>query len=155
MRAYSDADWASQVHRHSILGFAIFHGCGVVSWSSKKQLIVTLLSTESEYVALMHVMKDLLWHHKLHNELSPFLGPITMSIPLFCDNQGTIILSKDSTFHMCTKHIDTHFHFVRETVNNNILSISYCPTNEMITDILTKALACFKFAKFHSLLGIH
>jgi hypothetical protein len=56
---------------------------------------------------------------------------------------------------MCTKHIDTHFHFVRETVNNNILSISYCPTDEMIADILTKSLARFKFEKFHSLLGIH
>ena len=78
-----------------------------------------------------------------------------MPIPLFCDNQGAIVLSKDSTFHMRTKHIDTRFHFVRETVNNDILSISYCPTDEMIADILTKALARFKFAKFHSLLGIH
>jgi hypothetical protein len=155
LRAYSDADWASQGHRHSISGFAIFHGCGVVSWSSKKQPIVTLSSTESEYVALTHVVKDLLWHRKLHNELSPFFDSITTPIPLFCDNQGAIILSKDSTFHMRTKHIDTHFHFVRETVNNNILSISYCPTDEMIADILTKSLARFKFEKFHSLLGIH
>src|SRR6266576_58572 len=53
-----------------------------------------------------------------------------------------------------TKHIDTRFHFVREVVNNDILSISYCPTDEMIADIFTKPLARFKFEKFRSLLGI-
>jgi hypothetical protein len=34
---YSDADWASQNHRHSISGFVFFIGEGAVSWSSKKQ----------------------------------------------------------------------------------------------------------------------
>ena len=38
---YSDSDWASQIHRHSISGFAFFIGSGVVSWSSKKQPIIT------------------------------------------------------------------------------------------------------------------
>ena len=155
LHAYSDADWASQAHRHSISRFAIFYGQGAVSWSSKKQLIVTLSSTEAEYVALSHVVKDLLWHHKLHSELSPFFTFSTVNpISLFCDNQGAIILSKDSTFHMRTKHIDTRFHFVREIINNDILSISYCPTNEMIADIFTKALSRFKFEKFRTLLGI-
>ena len=154
LRAYSDADWASQAHRHSISGFAIFHGQGVVSWSSKKQPIVTLSSTESEYVALSHVVKDILWHRKLHSELSPFFDEIKAPIPLYCDNQGAIVLSKDATFHMRTKHIDTRFHFVREIVDNNILSISYCPTDDMIADILTKALSRFKFEKFRTLLNI-
>jgi hypothetical protein len=45
---YMDADWASQAHCHSISGFAIFYGSGDVSWSSKKQPIVTLSSTEAE-----------------------------------------------------------------------------------------------------------
>ena len=152
--AYSDADWASQAHRHSISGFAIFHGQGAVSWSSKKQPIVTLSSTESEYVALSHVVKDLLWHRKLHSELSPFFDEIKTPIPLYCDNQGAIVLSKDATFHMRTKHIDTRFHFVREIVYNDILSISYCPTDDMIADILTKALSRFKFEKFRTLLNI-
>ena len=153
--AYSDADWASQAHHHSISGFAIFYGQGVVSWSSKKQPIITLSSTEAKHVALSHVVKDLLWHRKLHSELSPFFtNPTTIPTPLFCDNQGAIVLSKDSTFHMRTKHIDTCFHFVHEIINNNILSISYCPTDEMIADIFTKALSCFKFEKFCTLLNI-
>ena len=28
---FSDADWASNLHRHSISGFAFFVGCGIIS----------------------------------------------------------------------------------------------------------------------------
>ena len=55
---------------------------------------------------------------------------------------------------MQTKHIDTRFHFVHEIINNNTLSISYCPTDEMIADIFTKALSRFKFENFCMLLNI-
>jgi len=41
---YSDADWASQIHHHSIAGFAFFVGIRAVSWSLKKQPIITLSS---------------------------------------------------------------------------------------------------------------
>ena len=75
---YSDADWASHMHYHSISGFAYFLGIGAVNWSSKKQPIVTLSSTEAEYVVLTHASKDILWIHKLLTELSsifPFMVP--------------------------------------------------------------------------------
>jgi hypothetical protein len=107
---YSDSDWASQIHCHSISGFAFFIGKGVISWSSKKQPIITLSSTEAEYVALTHASKDIIWIQKL---LTDFASIFPYSLPtiLNCDNQGAIRLSKDSTFHGRTKHIDVHFHF--------------------------------------------
>jgi len=88
---YSDADWASTLDRRSISGFAFFLGNGSVSWSSKKQPIVTLSSTESEYVALTHAAKDVIWIHKLLAEISP-IYPERPPLPstLFCDNQGAI-----------------------------------------------------------------
>jgi len=150
---YSDADWASQIHRHSISGFAFFIGSGVVSWSSKKQPIITLSSTESEYVALTHSSKDIIWIHKLLTEFSSIF-PFTLPTTLFCDNQGAIRLSKDSTFHGRTKHIDVHFHFIRQTVSQNHLTLTYCPTDNMIADTFTKSLARFKFEKFRKLLGV-
>jgi hypothetical protein len=95
---YSDADWASHLHCHSISGFVYFIGDGIVSWSCKKQPIITLSSTEAEYVTLTHSLKDILWIHKI---LSEFSHIFDFSIPttLFCDNQGAICLLKDSTFH--------------------------------------------------------
>jgi hypothetical protein len=70
---YSDADWASHIHCHLISSFVYFIGTGIVSWSCKKQLIVTLLSTKAEYVALTHASKDILWIHKLLMELAHIL----------------------------------------------------------------------------------
>jgi len=63
---FLDADWASQRHRHSISGFTYFVGLGTISWSTKKQPIVTLLSTESKYVTLMprRISSGLLEQHQ-------------------------------------------------------------------------------------------
>ena len=89
----------------------------LVSWSSKKQPIITLFSTESEYVALTHSPKDIIWIRKFLFEFSSIIS-IPSNIPsLFCDNQGAIRLSSDSTFHARTKHIDVHFHFIRQSVS--------------------------------------
>ena len=150
---YSDADWASHIHRHSISGFVYFIGSGIVSWSCKKQPIITLSSTEAKYVALTHSSKDILWIHKLLSEFSRVFS-YSMPTTLFCDNQGAIRLSKDSTFHGRTKHIDVHFHFIRQTVSSGHITLKYCPTSDMVADIFTKSLGPTKFKKFRELLGL-
>jgi hypothetical protein len=137
--------------RHSISGYAFYIGNGAVSWSSKKQPIVTLSSTESEYVALTHAAKELIWLRKLITEI---IQPILSPSSLLCDNQGAISLSKDATFHARTKHIDTRFHFIRQTVDLQITSLTYCPTDDMVADIFTKSLARPKLEKFRHLLGL-
>ena len=105
LTAYSDADWASQLHQHFISGFSLIIDKGTVSWSSKKQPIIMLSSNESEYVALTQALKDIIWMGKLLSEIG-FISsiPFKSSINLACDNQGAITLSKDSTFHMYQTH---------------------------------------------------
>jgi len=153
---YSDADWASNLDRHSISGFVFFIGNGAVSWSSNKQPIVTLSSTESEYVALTHTARDVIWIQKNLHEISPiglkhWISPSTV----FRDKKGAIRLSKDSTFHARTKHIDVHFHFILQTVLQDKIQLEYIPTFDMIGDTFTKSLSFFKFTHFCSLLGLH
>ena len=145
--------WASQHHHHSISGFAFFVGLGTVSWSAKKQPIVTLSSTEAEYVALTHTSKDIIWIHKLLKDFS-FLHSLSLPTTLYCDNQGAIRLSKDATFHGRTKHINVHFHFIRQTVSSGKISVSYIPTANMTADIFTKALDRVKFEKFRADLNV-
>ena len=151
LRGYSDADWASHADRYSISGYAFFIGDGAVSWSSKKQPIVTLLSTESEYVALTHSAKEVIWLRKLISEL---LDHLSSPSKLNCDNQGAITLSKDSTYHMHTKHIDTRFHFIHQLVTLCFTTLVYCSTEDMVADIFTKSLARVKLVKFRDLLGL-
>jgi len=58
---YSDADGATQEHRHAISGYTFLIDGGAVSWSSRKQEIITLSTAEAEYVATTHAAKEALW----------------------------------------------------------------------------------------------
>lgn len=42
--------------------------------------------------------------------------------------------------HESSKHIDTHFHFIREHVKENELELIYARTSEQVVDIFTKPL---------------
>ena len=75
-------------------------------------------------------------------------------IAINCDNQGAITLSKDNKFHARTKHIDIRYHFVREAVEDQKITLKYIPTDENPADIFTKLLAKAKFCCFVELLGL-
>ena len=70
------------------------------------------------------------------------------AITLFSDNQSTIALAKDHQYHACTKHIDVHFHFIRWVIDDGKLRLIFCPTNDMVADLLTKALLSPKVKHF-------
>lgn len=60
LQGFSNADWASNVNDHrSTGGHCIYLGDNLVTWSTKKQQVVTRSSTESEYCALANCAADL------------------------------------------------------------------------------------------------
>ena len=61
MQGYSDADGNSQEHRHVISSYIFCIDGGEISWNSRKQALVSLSITKSEYVAMMHATKVALW----------------------------------------------------------------------------------------------
>ena len=61
LEGYVDVDGASQDHRCTISGYVFMVDNGAVSWSSKKQELVTLSTTEAEYMAATHVAKEAVW----------------------------------------------------------------------------------------------
>jgi hypothetical protein len=95
--------------RHAITGYAFLIDGSAVSWSSKWQEIISLLMTESEYVATMHSIKEVLW---LCSLLSEAFESLTATTTLFLDNQAAIALTWDHQYHTCIKHIDVHYHFI-------------------------------------------
>jgi hypothetical protein len=151
LEGYCDADWGSQPHRHSISGFSFHYGQGAISWSSKKQNIIALLSTEAEYIAETHAAKEAIWLQTFINEV---VGTDKNPLTMMADNQGAIALAKDNKFHSRTKHIDLHYHFVHEAVEKGKITVQYIPTSENVADIFTKALPKLKFTKFVGKLGL-
>src|SRR5882757_4333765 len=75
LEGYVDADGASQAHRHTISGFVFLVNGGAMSWSSKKQELVTLSTMEAEYVAATHAAKEAVWIQRLIEEI---FRPLTM-----------------------------------------------------------------------------
>ena len=149
---YTDADGSMDEDRKAISGYAFLIDGGAISWSSKKQEIVSLSTTESEYVAATHATKEALWLHSLITEVfSPIEGPVM----LFSDNQSAIALAKDHQYHAHTKHIDVHFHFICWVIDNGKLHLIFCPTNDMVANSLTKALPLPKVKHFAAKLGLH
>lgn len=99
LEEYCNANWASQPHCHSILGFSCHFGHGVISWSSKKQHVITLLSTKAEYIAETHAAKEGIWLKSFIDEITGKQpGPLT----IMGDNQGAFALVKDNKFHART-----------------------------------------------------
>jgi hypothetical protein len=148
---YTDADWASQSDRHSVSGYALVIGTGAATWSSKKQSIVALSSTESEYIGQTHVLKEVIWMRQFLGELTT---EFTQPTVLLSDNQGAIALAKNNKFHARSKHIDIRYHFIHEAVENRQVELTYVPTAENIADIFTKPLAVQKFNYFREKLGL-
>jgi hypothetical protein len=148
---YVDADGASQEHRRAISGYVFLVDGGAVSWSSKKQELVTLSTTEAEYVAATHAAKEAIWLRRLIGEIfKPIEGPTV----LFSDSQSAIALAKDGHYHARTKHIDIRYHFIRYIIEEGTIKLNYCPTDDMTADTLTKALPSVKAKHFATALGL-
>jgi hypothetical protein len=149
---YTDADYASNPDdRKSISGYTYLLGGGAFAWSSKKQTTVALSSTEAEYTALAHATRQAIWNRNILTELGYFQDEPTV---LFEDNQSTIAIARDPQYHARSKHFDVQNHFVREKIENGIIELQYCPTDEMVADIFTKALSRPKHEKFVRELGL-
>jgi hypothetical protein len=138
MFAYSDASHASEELRwKSMSGYTFMINGGAVSWSAKKQPIVALSTAESEYIAMTHAAKDIIW---IHSFLSEVFRPLSSPITLLGDNQSAIAMAKNDTFHPRTKHIAIRYHFIRHCVANNQLQVSWINSQSNCADIFTKAL---------------
>src|ERR1700678_354218 len=108
LEGYADADGSMAEDCKAISGYAFLINGGAVSWSVKKQEIISLSTTESEYVAAVYAAKEALWLRSLISSLFDIDLPTTT---LFSDNQSAIALTKEHQYHARTKHIDVRFHF--------------------------------------------
>jgi len=122
---YCDADWVSDLEdRKSTTRFVFMMGGGAISWSSKRQPIITLSMTKAEYMVSMQVTKEAIWMTKLMKELGYMKEKKVMVIR--CDNQGVISLMKNPTQHARIKHINVQHHFVRKRIENRKIMFEYC-----------------------------
>jgi len=151
LQDWVDADGASQNHRRAISGYVFMVDGGAVLWSSKKQELVTLSTTEAEYVAQTHAAKEAVWLRCLFGKLFPVINKPT---DLHSDSQSVIALTIGGHYHARTKHIDIRYHFIRHIIKARSIKFIYCPTDQQTADTLTKALPSVKGKHFAHTMGL-
>ena len=77
-----------------------------------------------------------------------------MSTVVWANNQKIIVLAENSEFHDRIKHIDVKYHWVRETIADDKISLKYFLINKMIANELIKSLNAKKFAIFLSIINM-
>ncbi|XP_019077634.1 uncharacterized mitochondrial protein AtMg00810-like [Vitis vinifera] len=131
---YCDADYAGDHDtRRSTTGYVFMLGSGAISWCSKRQLTVSLSTTEAEYRAATMAAQE---------------------IPLYCDNQSVVRLAENLVFHARTKHVEVHYHFIREKVLEEEVELKQIKSEDQVADLFTKGLSGSKFESFCHQLGM-
>ncbi len=110
---------------------------------SKLQSTIALSSLEAEYIALCTCAQEATYLRELLKSVDPDL--VAKPTEVKEDNQGCIAIALNPVHHSRTKHIDVKFHYVRQCLQRRYISVSYCPTEFMIADLLTKPLQGQKF----------
>ncbi len=101
-------------------------------------------------MAAAQAVKEALWLRKLIMDF----GVPMKTIQMYTDNQAALTLLKNTIASARSKHIDIVYHFARERIARGEVKFTYCPTAEMIADVMTKVLAGSKFEKCCISMGV-
>ena len=130
----SDSDWAV---KHSTSGWVSKFCSAAISWGSKKQKSVALSSCEAEIVAASEAAKEGVYLKRLLEDLQMDKDE---AVDLSGDNQAAIALFYNPEHHDKVKHVERRHFFIREKVEEGLLSVPYVNTVDNIADFFTKAL---------------
>jgi transposase InsO family protein len=135
---YSDASFASDPdNAKSFSGYILKVFGSTVSWSSKRQSCVAQSTCEAEYMAASHAASHLVWTRQAFTELLPSAN---LNCLLLVDNEPALSLIRDHRLNQRSKHINVHYHFVRERYLDDEYDIQHVSSANNLADIGTKAL---------------
>jgi hypothetical protein len=130
----------------------VFLGDNLVSWSAKRQTIVSRSSAEAEYRAIANGVVEATWLRQLLHELQTSPSRCTL---IYRDNIRVVYFSTNPVQHQHTKHVEIDLHFVREKVTISQVRVLHVLMTSQFTDIFTKGLPSSVFNEFQSNLNIY
>nr|GEZ05726.1 hypothetical protein [Tanacetum cinerariifolium] len=96
-----------------VQGYCVFLGNNLLSWSFKRQPMLSSSSAEAEYRGVANAVAETCW---LRNLLRMLHTPLSSANLVYCDNVSAVYLSCNPVQHQRTKHIEIDIHFVCDLV---------------------------------------
>ena len=85
-------------------------------------------------------------------QLCHSLGFTQDSSEIQSDNQPALYSLKTKLSHSKSRHIKIQFHYVKDLIRDGEVHFKYCPTEDMVADLFTKALPASHFERLTSIL---
>ena len=123
--------------RKSQTGYVFMINNGPVSWTSHKQTSVALSTMEAEYMSLSDVSREAIARIHLYSDLDVTTASSSL---LYSDSTLALSLTDESAPYQRSKHIDTRYHYIRDTLEKCEIQVDYVPSEENLGDVFTKAL---------------
>ncbi|KAH9669477.1 Integrase catalytic domain-containing protein [Citrus sinensis] len=139
--------------KKSTSGYIFMMAGGAISWKIAKQTLIASSTMEAEYVACFEATRQALWMQNFITGLDCILV-ILRPLKIYCDNSMAISFSHNTGSSSRSKHIDIKYLFVREKIALSYVSVEYIPTELMLADPLTKALAPKVFREHVTHMGL-
>ena len=154
VHGYADASFASNEDMSSTNGNVFILNGGAITWSSKRQRTIALSTAEAEYTctSMVDAAREIIWLQNLYNEIGHSQNEVT---ELFGDNQSAIAIVTNLQYHKRSKHFEIKNHYLRQQIHAEKIKLSYCPTDKMTADILTKALPRARHEQHCQALGLY
>ena len=144
LTASADADHAGAKDRRSVSGYAIMLAGAMVMWTSKRQPVTAISSTESEFYSVSQCALDCVY---LRRVLALLGYPQTGATLIAQDNNACIYLVKGAGMYQRAKHIDTRIYRVRELSASGEVELYKIPGEEQPADLFTKGLPRIAFER--------
>ena len=121
-------------------------GRGMFHCVSTKQKLKTRSLTEAELVVVDDGLPNVLWTANFIRAQ----GYEPTKVRIMQDNQSAIMMeTRGKASSSCrTRHLDIRYFFIKDVVDKGMVSLEYEPTEEMVSDYLTKPLQGALFQKF-------
>jgi hypothetical protein len=129
----------------------MFLGDNLVSWSAKRQTIVSRSSAEAEYRAITNGVAEATWLRQLLHELQALPSRCTL---VYSNNISVVYLSTNPVQHQRMKHVEIDLHFVREKVVIDQVCVLHILMTSQFANIFTNGLPSSVFNEFRSSLNI-
>ena len=95
-----------------------------MAWLSKKQNSISLSIFEAEYIATGSYGTQLFWMKQMLKDYGIEQGTINIHY----DNSSTTNISKNPIIHFYSKPIEILHHFIRDLVEEKVISLEFVPT---------------------------